>query len=261
MNPPRSTIEILLLIPLGVPGLAVPGQTGFVEFLDIEYRKHSDFEGSLCALREIDREELSRDDQLSYDLFEGYLQDQIFFKPIALGNLLATAVSYDRLLRHYTTTDVPARELFALPSDDVASPLAQVHEILTRLGISEGSMASKRAEAEAMSDTRATTTGQAVSAEMQGYVNEAQLTLAQHFSAYPEVRTVVTQVPGILSFASFRWGSENQGRPNQAQIAPGRDGVPFHLRRTVSYHEAFPGHYVQEFGQRRLVNLPEFRRK
>ena len=71
----------------------------------------------------------------------------------------------------------------------------------------------------------------------------------------------VTPVTNLLSVAGFRHGSEAQGRPNQVQIKPGRDGVPYYLRLTIAHHEAFPGHYVQEHHQDQLTDLPEFRQK
>jgi uncharacterized protein (DUF885 family) len=102
--------------------------------------------------------------------------------------------------------------------------------------------------------------GVAVTDEMQAYVDAAAEALAKHFACYPADPVVVVPVPGILSASGVRMGSAAQERPNQVQIRPGRDGVPYYLRLTIAHHEAYPGHYVQEYNQEQLSHLPDFRR-
>jgi len=261
MNPLHQVSAVLLTILLAVSLSTIAQDAEFLQFLNDAYRRHSGFQESLNTLRAFDRDVLSPKDQCSYDLFEWFLEDQIFYQPVALGDVSANDVTYERLLEHYTTTQWTASELYELLENDVASSLSAVEDIHSQLGITAASMSVRRVEAEQMSTQRASQPGVAVAAEMQAYVDTAQTSMAQYFSMYPTDGVVVTQVPGILSIAGFRWGSSALGRPHQVQIAPGRDGVPYHLRRTVSYHEAFPGHYVQESWQKQLSDLPEFRQK
>jgi len=252
---------ILLGILTGVLCCAERSESAFREFLDSSYRRHTGFEESLEELRAFDREDLSAEDRLSYDLYEWYLQDRVFFRPIALGDVSVSDVAYDDLLRHHTTMAWTPEEWFEVLSEKVEDHREAVDALYDRLGIEGDTMAERRIEALAMSEKRARETGRSVTAEMQSYVDGAQQALHEYFTIYPREPAVVTQVAGLSALAGFRWGSEAQGRPNQVQILPGRDGVPYYLRRTVSYHEAFPGHYVQEFTQKGLTQLPEFRLK
>jgi len=252
---------ILLGILTGALCCAEGSESAFREFLDSSYRRHTGFEESLEELRAFDRDDLLVEDQLSYDLYAWYLEDQIFFRPIALGDVSERDVLYADLLRHYTTRSSTPEEWFEVLLAEVERHRQAVDVLYDRLGIGGESMAERRAEALAMSEWKARGTGQSVTVEMQAYVDGAQRALREHFTYYPTESAVVTQVAGLSALAGFRWGSEAQGRPNQVQILPGRDGVPYYLRRTVSYHEAFPGHYVQELTQKLLTQLPEFRLK
>ncbi|GEM_PF-7129241 len=235
--------------------------TEFRQFLDLSYRRHTRFEESLEVLESFDRAALTPEDQLSYDLYEWYLEDKLFFWPIALGDMPASDVPYADLLCHYTTTAWLPEELFAILSTEVDGNHSAVDALYTQLSINGDTMADRRAQAVAIGEERAKTTGRSVTEEMQSYVDGAQRSLSEYFTWYPSEPAIVTQVPGLSALAGFRWGSEAQGRPNQVQILPGRDGIPYVLRRTVSYHEAFPGHYVQEYNQKQLAHLPEFRER
>jgi len=239
--------------------LAAGCDAEFAQFLDAAYRRHTDFEASLDQLRTFDREALSVADRLSYDLFAWYLEDQAFARSVFLGTVSLEEVPYERWLRHYTTTSLSPSDLYALLSDEVARNGAQVRSLFAVLGLEEDSMAARWAAVDRLGIEKTVDQGRAVSDVMQEHIDAAGEALRPHFGLYPTDPVIVTPVPGILSIASLRMGSAAQRRPNQVQILPGRDGVPYFLRWTVTHHEAFPGHYVQESVQRLLTHLPAFR--
>ena len=261
---PRS-IRTIPLILLGLCAVATVAQastqTDFRSFLDEEYRKHYDYEEGLERLRQYDREGLSIEDRLSYDLFEWYLEDQAFIRVLAMGDLEASDVPYEAWLRHYTTTEYSADEIFRILSIQVEENAARVAELFEEISIPGSTMAGRMAVVAQIGREKTAEAGMAVFDEMQAYVDAAAEDLKPYFDRYPTDPIVVTPVPGLLSAAGMRMGSEAQGRPNQVQIRPGPDGVPYYLRMTIAHHEAYPGHYLQESIQQQLTDLPEFRRK
>lgn len=259
--PPIAVISFLLSLFLIMAPTHVSAQSEFRQFLDTAYRRHTNFEGSLDALHEFDRNGLSPEDQLSYDLFEWYLEDQAFYRPILLGDLHPSEVPYDQLLMHHTTTTLSAEVLFDILSAEVTANRHAVNDLLESLEIDGDSMIERMAVVGELGIQKTVNGNVSVVDEMQGYVDTAEKALREHFACFPADPIVVAYVPGLSSLAGLRMGSKAQGRPNQVQILPGRDGVPYYLRMTIAHHEAFPGHYVQEHNQQLLAHLPEFRLK
>ena len=239
--------------------LGATDDDAFGRFLDDAYRKHTGFEASLEELHRFDRDALSAGDRLSYDLFEWYLEDQAFSRAVLLGDVSADEVPYDRWLRHHTTTSKRPLEWFEILSDEVERNRATVDRLFVDLAIEGETFSDRMAVVAQIGLQRTAEMGYSVADEMQGYVDAAADLLRPYFGIYPDAPIVVTPVPGLLSAAGFRMGSEAQGRPNQVQILPGRDGVPYYLRFTIAHHEAYPGHYVQESIQETLTELPRFR--
>jgi len=258
----RSAVLLLALLLTSVCLSAHAVQDPeFRQFLDAAYRKHTGFEASLDQLQTYDRSSLSTEDQLSYDLFAWYLEDQILIRALALGEIDREDVPYETLLHHHTTTRFSPSELFEILRGAVEENQAAVNRCLSEIQLPGDSF---HAQMEAVNKTgvqKTTQAGISVAAEMQGYVDRAEEALRPCFAIYPVDPVVVTPVPGLLSAAGFRFGSEAQGRPNQVQILPGRNGVPYYLRLTIAHHEAYPGHYVQEHNQNQLTHLPEFRQR
>jgi len=250
------TAGVLFALMAGIPSAA---NAELRRFLETAYRRHTDFEASLETLRSFDRAALSPEDRLSYDLFEWYLSDQAFSRAVVMGELRTSDVPYERWLHHHTTTSMTPPELFAILSDEVEKNRTKVDLLLADLGIEGATLAEKMAVVSRIGLGRTDETGVSVVDEMQAYVEGAREAMRPYFGVYPSDPIVVTPVPGLLSAAGLRMGSEAQGRPNQVQILPGRDGVPYYLRLTIAHHEAFPGHYVQESIQQELTDLPTFR--
>ena len=249
-----AALGILLL------GLAAWGDdVSFEAFADAAYRKHSGFEASLETLRTYDRSALAPEERLSYDILEWYLKDQIFHRPILLGDRPSADVAYEEWLRHHTTSDISPEELYERLQDEVTRTQELVEDLFESLGIEAASMAERMVEVHARGIAITQESGLAVSDEMQGYVDRAEDVMRSWFGLYPNEPIVVTPVPGMISIAGFRAGSEAQGRPHQVQIEPGLNGVPYYLRKTVSHHEGFPGHYVQESVAWQIEDLPYFR--
>ena len=248
-------ILLCLSLPVGA------AQSTLEAFADSAYRKHSGFEEQLETLRAYDRDSLSVEERLSYDIFEWYLEDQVFHRPIMLGDVTADAVPYEDWLRHHTTSTLTPEALFEILEDEVHRVQARVAEVFEALGIDGKTMADRMSvvHARGMAITQAQST--AVSEQMQGYVDRAAEVVRSRFGLFPVDPIVVTPVHELSSIAGYRPGSEAQGRPDQVQILPGPNGVPYYLRLTVSHHEAFPGHYVQEGVFRQLDHLPYFRRQ
>ena len=258
---PLSTpiVACALVLVFLAPSPIAWADTDFNQFLDAAYRKHYDFEASLEVLRSHDREALSPEDRLSYDLFEWYLEDQALVRSVVMGEVAKSDVPYERWLGHYTTTSLLPSELYEILSSEVRDNRAEVDRLFSVLAIEGDSMTERMAVVAQIGLQKTAEMGRAVSDEMQEYVDTAAVMMKPHFALYPIDPVIVTPVPGLLSVAGFRKGSEAQGRPNQVQILPGRDGVPYYLRLTIAHHEAFPGHYVQEYIQGQLTGLPQFR--
>ena len=241
-------------------GLAAWGDdASFEAFADAAYRKHSGFTQSLETLRAYDRSALTPDERLSYDILEWVLEDQAFHRPILLGDRPASDVAYDEWIRHHTTLDISPEELYERLQHEVVRTQELVEDLFTSLGIEALSMAERMVEVHARGIAMTQEQGLAVSEEMQRYVDRAADAMRDSFGLYPNEPIVVTPVPGMISIAGFRAGSEAQGRPHQVQIEPGPNGVPYYLRKTVSHHEGFPGHYVQESVAWQVEDLPYFR--
>ena len=248
-----------ILVVLLAAQVVLGSESSFEAFADAAYRKHSGFEESLETLRTYDRSALSPDERLSYDILEWVLEDQAFRRPILLGDRPSSDVAYEEWIRHHTTTDISPEALYECLQTEVARTQELVEDLFASLGIEALSMAERMDEVHARGITITHDLGLAVSQEMQGYVDRAAGVMRASFDLYPNEPIVVTPVSGMISIAGFRAGSEAQGRPHQVQIEPGPNGVPYYLRKTVSHHEAFPGHYVQESVAWQVEDLPYFR--
>lgn len=160
---------------------------------------------------------------------------------------------YAALLRIYTTTDKSADEIHRLGVDEGAQIQARMDEILKKRGFTQGSVGQRMAALKDLPGESYPNTDEG-RAQILAYCNrliaEMQPKLPQWFGVTPKIPVEVRRIPAYTEAGSAGGYYE---RPPLDGSRPGafyinlRDTAerPRYALRTLTYHEAAPGHHFQ----------------
>jgi uncharacterized protein (DUF885 family) len=172
--------------------------------------------------------------------------------------------AYNYRLRQYTTTRMTAGEIHQTGLRMVAEIEGRMDELLRQLGRTEGSV---RARMDKLREDQpafpATAQGRAdYQAEIESIIQDAEKRAALLFERVPKAPVVARPYPEFMGprAPSYSRAAPDGSRPGTFQFPV--FGVPltrFGLR-TVTYHEAIPGHHFQLAVQMEDTALPRFRR-
>jgi uncharacterized protein (DUF885 family) len=174
---------------------------------------------------------------------------------------------YDYVLRHHTSTDLPADTVHAIGLAEVARIQSQMRAILAREGYPTADLAAtvRRVQKEPRFTYPADDSGRArILADYRAILDDAKRRTEALFGRMPRGPLAVERVPPFREAGSagayYQRGSMDGKRPgtfyanlrDPAETA--RPGM-----RTLAYHEGIPGHHYQLAIQQELEGVPFFR--
>jgi uncharacterized protein (DUF885 family) len=175
---------------------------------------------------------------------------------------------YDQMLRHHTTSDLPADSIHALGLHEVARIQADMKALLQQKGIHSSSFA---ADVHRLKDDPRFSYGEGeegrarILARYQEVLDEASVRCDSLFGVRPKAKLEVKRVP---EFKEATTPGAYYGGPSLDGVRPGvfyvnlRDPKETYRpdTRTLAYHEGVPGHHFQISVQTELKGVPFFRR-
>ena len=185
-----------------------------------------------------------------------------------LWRLPQGAAAYAVALRRNTTTNLTAEEIHAIGLSEVARIEAQMDRLLRELGHTEGTVEARYDKLNdsvippAEPDPRP-----ALLAEYTGILRDAERRAETLFDLRPKAPVEVRREPPFTE----RNAAAHYTRPAPDGTRPGIFWAPLPeartknistglARRSVTYHEAVPGHHFQIALQQELTEIPRFRR-
>ncbi|MFK8017618.1 MAG: DUF885 family protein [Gammaproteobacteria bacterium] len=178
------------------------------------------------------------------------------------------AAYYAYKLREHTTTDISADEVHALGVAEVARISAEMDAVLVSEGYIEGTVGERMIVLASEPRFNYPNTDEGREAALEEYrsiIREIEAGMADMFDLSIEAPVEVRRIP------KFR----EAGAPGAYYQGPAQDGsrpgvfyanmrdmkeLPRFGMRTLSYHEAIPGHHYQTALQTELQGVPMFRR-
>jgi len=175
---------------------------------------------------------------------------------------------YDHLIRSHTTTGLNAEEVYNIGLAEVARIEKELDANLRSQGFPDGTIAERVARLNL--DPRLQYTNDDVGraaciADYQRYIDEMVRGLAPDFAAPPQLNIKVQRVPQFKEAtapgAYADTGSLDGARPGvfYVNLRDMRDIWKYQMR-TLSFHEAVPGHQLQGVIAQRLTDVPTFRK-
>lgn len=180
-----------------------------------------------------------------------------------LSRLPDGARAYSHTLLRYTTTTMTADEIHALGLKEVARIEAQMDAILRELGYREGSVNARYAKLEADLQPKEADPRPALLARYTELVRDAEKRAEPLFDLRPKAPCEVRREPPFTeknAAAHYSQPARDGSRPGIFWVP--LPGAPFRIvsMRSLTYHEAVPGHHFQVALQAELEELPRFRR-
>lgn len=175
---------------------------------------------------------------------------------------------YRYAVRAATTTDLAGEEIHRIGLERVAELTAQAEEILRARGLTRGSVAERistlrRDPAQLYPDSEAGRTE--LLAELRRMSEAMAARLPQYFGTVPKVGVTIQRMPQALeagsSGATYQPPSLDGGRPGlfSVNLRNMAEWPRFDLP-TLVYHEALPGHHLQNALVNEAEGLPTLRR-
>lgn len=175
---------------------------------------------------------------------------------------------YDHLIRSHTTTALDAEQVHNIGLAEVARIEKELDGVLKSQGLPDGSVAARVAtlNADARLQYSNDDAGRAACiADYQRYIDEMIRGLGPDFASPPRLNIKVERVP------QFKEKTAPSAYADTGSLDGSRAGVFYvNLRdmrdiwkyqmRTLSYHEAVPGHQLQGVIAQRLTGVPTFRK-
>ena len=172
--------------------------------------------------------------------------------------------AYAAALRNYTTTDLTAEEIHAIGLTEVARIEAEMDRLFRQLGYTEGSIKDRYAKLNLdMQPPAEPDPRPALIARYEEILADAVKRAEPLFDLRPVAPCVVRRVPAFTEKNS----SAHYTPPARDGSQPGIFWAPLPgpvyrilYMRTLTYHEAIPGHHFQIALQQEMADLPRFRR-
>lgn len=182
-----------------------------------------------------------------------------------LGQFRGGAEAYAWYLRKYTTTDYSPEKVHAIGLEQVAAIEAEMDTLFRRLGLAEGTIQQRYDALQAREQPPGTDDeGRAfMLAQYEKQIRFAEAKAAEIFDLRPKAPVVVKREPPF----SEPTGAAHYTQPSKDGSVPGifwavLPARPFPVvsLRSLTYHEAVPGHHFQFALQLEQDDLPRFRR-
>ena len=170
---------------------------------------------------------------------------------------------YAAQLRHFTSTGLDAGQIHAIGLREVARLEAQMDGLLRQLGRSEGTVNARIARLKqdlAYPDTDAGHA--ALMADINRYMADADQRAAKFFDLLPETAVIAQPYPRYrwaAAAASYTPPPLDGSRPGVFQMPLRPDRLSNFGLRTLTYHEAVPGHHYQLALSVENTGVPRFR--
>jgi uncharacterized protein (DUF885 family) len=181
-----------------------------------------------------------------------------------LSRLPKGAEAYAFYLRRFTTTTLTAEQIHRKGLDEVARIESEMEGLLKKLGYSGGSIkdrVKKLEEDQWYPDAPDVRT--VVLADYEKIIRDANERAALAFDRRPKAPCIVQRIPEFQEANA----AANYMTPPRDGSRPGIFRVPLRgprfsklQMRTLTYHEAIPGHHFQLALQVEMASLPQFRR-
>ncbi len=180
-----------------------------------------------------------------------------------LSHLPGGDQAYAHALRRNTTTALTADEIHALGLKEVARIEAQMDAILRELGYTEGTVNARYAKLELDQQPKEADPRAALLARYTALVRDAEKRAESLFDLRPKAPCEVRREPPFTeknAAAHYSGPSRDGTRPGIFWVP--LPGAPFRIvsMRSLTYHEAVPGHHFQIALQGESTELPRFRR-
>ena len=162
---------------------------------------------------------------------------------------------YTTLLRHYTTTDLPAEEIHQTGLTELQRIHVEMRAVFAQLGYPLGE--SLIQSYDRVAQDGGLIPGNEVLAVYENLIAEAGRNLETAFDIRPAAEVIVIQDP----FGGYYIpGSIDGTRPGAFYAGVGEPGQEFYAMPTLAYHETIPGHHFQISLAQEREYLPSFRR-
>jgi uncharacterized protein (DUF885 family) len=173
------------------------------------------------------------------------------------------AAAYRRAITNYTGTTLSPEQIHAIGLREVARIEAEMDRHLRALGYTEGNIEKRMAQLEATFQPKGTDDPRpAILASYTAMVRDAEQRSGALFNIKPRAPVEVKREPQLTeasAAAHYSLPAPDGSRPGVFWV-PLR-GPTFNMTRmrSLSYHEAVPGHHFQLAIQQELTGLPKFR--
>jgi len=173
------------------------------------------------------------------------------------------AAAYARALSNYTSTSLSAEQIHAIGLREVARIEGEMDRHLRALGYAEGSVEARMKQLDATFQPKGEGDPRpAILARYADMVKDAEARSALIFNIKPRAPVEVRREPPLTEAAAaahYSLPAPDGSRPGIFWV-PMRGPVFDTIRmRSLSYHEAVPGHHFQLAIQQEQTNLPKFR--
>lgn len=175
---------------------------------------------------------------------------------------------YDYLVRYHTTTDLTAEEVHQIGLDEVARIGEQMNAILVAEGYSEGTVGERvntltTEERFLYPDTDEGR--EQILDDYQAVIDDISGGLDPYFGVRPDAGVEVKRIPEFKEETSpgayYQSPALDGSRPGRffANLRDVKE-TPKWGMRTLTYHEAVPGHHFQKALQQEITGVPTFRK-
>jgi uncharacterized protein (DUF885 family) len=173
------------------------------------------------------------------------------------------AAAYTRAVANYTSTTLTPAEIHAIGLREVARIEAEMDRHLRTLGYTEGDIETRMAQLDATFQPKgADDPRPAILASYTAMVRDAEQRSNALFNLKPRAPVEVKREPLLTEAAAaahYSLPAPDGSRPGVFWVP--MPGPKFNMirMRSLSYHEAVPGHHFQLAIQQELTGLPKFR--
>lgn len=173
------------------------------------------------------------------------------------------AAAYQQALRTYTSTNLTAAEIHAIGLREVARIEGEMDRHLCALGYTEGSVEERMARLDATFQPKADPDPRPeLLQKYAGMVADAERRSAAIFNLMPRAPVEVRREPPLTepsAAAHYTLPAPDGSRPGIFWVPMRGPSFDVIRMRSLSYHEAVPGHHFQLAIQQEQKDLPKFR--
>lgn len=182
---------------------------------------------------------------------------------VGISRLPNGAAAYKRAIENYTSTQLTADEIHAIGLREVARIEAEMDKHLRSLGLSEGGIEQRMQQLDARFQPKGEGDPRpAIIASYNEMVRDAERRSSTLFNLKPRAPVDVRRVPPLTepsAAAHYTLPAPDGSRPGIFWVPLRGPTFSMVRMRSLSYHEAVPGHHFQLAIQQEMTDLPKFR--